>query len=303
MRVEQLQALAAITRHGSMRRASDALHLSQPALSQTITNLERELGVSLLDRRRDGARLSAVGRELMPIVNDVLDAVQRLRTAADDQVRTQSTIRIGTVHAATVPLVMPAVRAFWSAHPTTQVELVTNQQAEIDRALLEGSLDLGLVNLLAGDDIPPELESVEILRGHTVVCLPSSHPLTLRTAVTAAQLFEHPFIAMRSGYVMHRYAHRLLAGRPARFAYSADGAEMGKLMVAEGLGVTLLPDYSVAGDPLERSGLITYRSLDAADAEVVLVAQSLRTRHRPTTVRRLEQMLLKRGQELIAARS
>ncbi|MFD9218999.1 hypothetical protein ACFWDI_02945 [Streptomyces sp. NPDC060064] len=49
---------------------------------------------------------------------------------------------------------------------------------------------------------------------------------------------------MRSGYLMHRYVHRLLDGC-ASFSYSTDGAEMGKLMVAEGLGATVLPDFSV----------------------------------------------------------
>ena len=51
---------------------------------------------------------------------------------------------------------------------------------------------------------------------------------------------------------MHRYVHRLLDGRAPSFSYSTDGAEMGKLMVAEGLGATVLPDFSVIGDPLEQ---------------------------------------------------
>ena len=66
---------------------------------------------------------------------------------------------------------------------------------------------------------------------------------------------------MRSGYVMHRYLHRLLPDEVPPFSYSTDGAEMGKLMVAEGLGVTVLPDFSVIGDPLETCGVITWRPL------------------------------------------
>ena len=59
---------------------------------------------------------------------------------------------------------------------------------------------------------------------------------------------------MRAGYLMHRYLHRLLGERAPQVAYSTDGAEMGKLMVAEGLGVTLLPEFSVLGDPLNAVG-------------------------------------------------
>ena len=61
-----------------------------------------------------------------------------------------------------------------------------------------------------------------------------------------------------------------------------DGAEMGKMMVAEGLGITILPDYSVVGDPLERAGLITTRAI-AGDASIVLLQllQNRRSRTDP----------------------
>ncbi len=64
MRIEQLEYLAAVTQHGSLRRASERIHLSQPALSESVTKLERELKVTLLDRRRTGARISREVREL-----------------------------------------------------------------------------------------------------------------------------------------------------------------------------------------------------------------------------------------------
>ena len=79
MRTEQLEYIAAVTRLGSLRRAAEELRLSQPALSETVRNLERELGVDLLERKRSGATMSAEGRELLPHIIDVLDAVDRLR--------------------------------------------------------------------------------------------------------------------------------------------------------------------------------------------------------------------------------
>ncbi|MEV5755035.1 LysR family transcriptional regulator [Actinoallomurus sp. NPDC052308] len=291
MRIEQLEYVAAVTRLGSMRRASEALHISQPALSQTINNLERELGVTLLDRHRAGARVSTGGRELLPLLAEVLDAIDRLRAAADDQARSRRMIRVGTVNTATVPLVTPAMREFHTAHPKTRVELVTAQQADIHEALLGGGLDLGLVNILDGDDAPPDLSTVELLRGRAVVCCRADSPLAQMRSVPVGRMLGEPFVAMRSGYLMHRYVHRLLDGREPAFAYSVDGAEMGKAMVAEGLGITLLPDYSVADDPLERHGIITYRPLDADGPDVLLVAQYVKTRHLSAPVRRLVRLL------------
>jgi DNA-binding transcriptional LysR family regulator len=292
VRIEQLQYFAAITRYGAIRRASDALHITQPALSQAIRNLEDELGVLLLDRHRNGARISRAGLELLPHVAEVLDAVARLRAAADEQNRTRALMRIGSVHAATAPVVAPAIREFRASFPDTQVELLTAQQAEIYALLRSGGLDLGLVNLLGGDDVEPDLESVELLRGRTVVCCHPDSPLAALDVVPPDAVFAQPFIAMRAGYLMHRYAHRLLSGHPPAFPYCADGAELGKLMVAEGLGVTLLPDFSVQGDPLERTGAITYRPLLADDADVVLVAQYRRTRRPSASVRALQAILV-----------
>jgi DNA-binding transcriptional LysR family regulator len=287
VRIEQLAYIAAVTRLGSLRRAADELHISQPALSETVRNLEAELGVSLLDRHRSGARISADGRELLPHIIDILEAVDRLRAAADEQHRSSQMIRVGTVNAATVPLLIPAIRTFRQTHPDTQVEVVNTQQADIHQALLDGVLDLGLVNLLDGDDHPPELVTIELISGRPVVCLPSDHPLASGLAVTADQLRAEPLIAMRAGYVMHRYLHRLFAGNVPAFPYSTDGAEMGKLMVAQGLGVTVLPDYSVAGDPLERTGVITHRPLTPEGPPVRLVMQHRQMRHLPRGVRAL----------------
>lgn len=168
------------------------------------------------------------------------------------------TVRVGTVNAATVPLLIPVVRDFRAANPVTPVEVVGALQTDIDRGLSEGSLDLGLVNRLDGDDSPAGVEATELLRGQPVVCMRPDSPLAALPAVTVADLLTEPLTAMRSVYVMHRCVHRLLEGRVPVVSYSTDGAEMGKLMVAEGLGVTILPDFSIIGDPLERAGGLTY---------------------------------------------
>ena len=87
---------------------------------------------------------------------------------------------------------------------------------------------------------------------------------------------------------MHRYLHRLLGDRQPRVSYSTDGAEMGKLMVAEGLGVTLLPQFSVEGDPLQRGGMIDWRPLDPDDGpRVELVLRRSRTGARGRSARDL----------------
>jgi DNA-binding transcriptional LysR family regulator len=296
VRTEQLEYVAAVARLGSFRRAADELHISQPALSETVRNLERELGVDMFERGRSGASLSDDGRELLAHVAGVIDAVDVLRRAADVHHHTSRMVRVATVNAGTSPMLTPVIAAFRDAHPGTQVEVVGAQEGEIHRGLREGAFELGLLTTLHGDDAPPELESTRLITGPPVVCMRPEDPLADRPAVTIAELLAAPLIVMRAGYLMHRYLHRLLGDTPAQVAYSTDGAEMGKLMVAEGLGVTLLPQFSVTGDPLERGGFITFRPLaDDPDTEIALVLRRRRAAARGRSERELHRLFLERS--------
>jgi DNA-binding transcriptional LysR family regulator len=297
MRIEQLEYIAAVARLGSFRKAAEAVHVSQPALSESVRALERELKVDLLERGRLGARVSESGRDLLPHLQAVLDAVDRLRDAASEHHQSRRMVRLATVNTATVPLVVPAIRRFRETHGSTQVEVVGGVHADIQRALLEGSCDLGLVNYLEGDDLPPELETTVLISGRPVVCMRPDSALAAGQAVGVDDLRAASLIVMRSGYLMHRYLHRLLRSDVPGLSYSTDGAEMGKLMVSEGLGVTVLPDFSVIGDPLEKRGVITWRPI-AGDATTVLLAlQRLRSGSPPSAARDLHRILVQRARD------
>lgn len=297
MRIEQLEYISAVARLRSFRHAAEELHVSQPALSETVRKLEAELGVPILERGRSGVSVSEAGREILPNILEVIESVDRLRHAADDQHRSTRVVRLGTTAAATAPLLTPTIKRFSELHPSTEIELITARQRQIHRDLLDGNIDLGLVNCLPGDDPPPKLESTELIRGRPIVCLRPETPLARLEKIAAKDLLEEPLIAMRSGYLMHRYAHRLLAGLPAQFTYSADGADIGKLMVAEGLGVAILPDYSVIGDPMEQRGMITTREIDD-DTEVIMLIQRRRELSRGPA-QELYELFRNRAQDLM----
>ncbi|MEU4693891.1 LysR family transcriptional regulator [Actinoplanes sp. NPDC023714] len=276
MRFEQLEYLMAVIEHGSLRRAGEQLHVSQSALSEAISSLERELGVPLLERHRAGARVSREGRDLVPIVAEILGGVAHLK-AASDRARASRTIRVGTVNAGTSALLIPAVREFGAGHPSTTVDVATMLQAEIEESLLEGRLDVGLINAFPGDDIPAGLERTVLLHGRPAVCCRADDPLAAQTAISVDDLRTRPFVAMRPGYLMHRLAQRLFGDAPPPETFSTDGAEMGKSLVASGVGPTILPDYSILGDPLHTAGVITARPL-AGDVPPVIMLM-LRRRH------------------------
>ena len=131
-----------------------------------------------------------------------------------------------------------------------------------------------------------------------MVVLPGGHHLSQREAVTTDDLRQERFVAMRSGYLMHRFAHRMFGSDMPVTCHSTDGAEMGKVMVAEGLGVTVLPDYSVVGDPMERAGLITTRPIAGDHTEVRLVLRHRALDRAPAQVRDLRAILVELAQDL-----
>lgn len=271
MRIEQLEYLAAVTQHGSLRRASEQLHLSQSALSEAIRGLERELGVPLLERHRSGARISRDGSDLLPIMAEILNGIARLKETAGDQNRANRTIRVGTVNAGTSAILVPAVQNFGTRHATTTVDIATMFQADIQQGLLEGRLEIGLVNTFPGDEIPAALNVIPLLEGTPVVCCHTSDPLAQQDEISIDDLRRRPFVSSRPGYVMHRLTQRLFGSQPPATTYYADGAEVAKSLVAKGVGPSLLPDYSIAGDPLEEAGIITARPISAPTPLVTML--------------------------------
>lgn len=301
MRIEQLEYLAAVTEHGSLRRASEAMHISQPALSEAVTKLEKELGTTLLDRRRTGSRISRQGLDLLQSMTEVLEAVDRLRRAAGQQSVRRRDLRIGTVNTASASLLAPALRDLHARHGSGGVEVVNARQADIQQGLGEGSLDLGLVNVLPGDEVPPTLVADRLLEGAPVACLRADHPLAAKERLSVDDLRAEPHVLMRPGYVMHRYAHRLFAGAMPQTTYANDGAEMGKAMVAAGLGISVLPDFSIVADPLVRAGVLTTRAIATDRTTVTLLMLRRRAERVPEPLRDLQAALVRQARAYVAS--
>lgn len=281
MRLEQLEYVRAVSEHGSLRRAGEHLHVSQPALSEALTKLEHELGVTLLDRHRTGTRINETGRELLPRIVEILDAADRLRAAARGESRFHRPTRVGSVYFGVTAVVLPAMRSHGIDHEHTAIDLSQLRHEEVQTGLRDGSLDIGLVTLLPGDDLHPDLVATELVDGRPVAVLPGDHPLAAKSFVTIDDLRQEVFVGARPGYLMHRVAHRVFGDSPPLKWHTADGADVCKQMVSSGLGVALMPDFTLVEDPLVAAGTLALRPID--DEVTVIRMVMLRRRGvRPT---------------------
>lgn len=278
MRFEQLQYLAAVPQYGSLRRASEPLHVSVPALSEGISRLERELGVTLLDRQRSGARISTQGREILPAVIDVLEAVDRLRAAAQTEATQRPHLRIGAGHGAGSGALATALRRIHDEGHAFSSEIHTIPGERVLAGVSDGSFDVGLLLLGDEDDVPSDLVVTPVAHGRPVAIVPSLHPLAESPSLAAAEIRRGAVIAITESAVHRRIARALFGKTPPRRLVGVDSPEVAAALAANGVGIAVLLDLAIIHTGLFSAESVTVRPLTDVTVPIRLVAV-----HRPRT--------------------
>jgi DNA-binding transcriptional LysR family regulator len=187
MEVRHLRYFLAVADAGSVTRAADVLDIAQPALSQALTRMEKELGVKLFDRNRRGAALTAAG---LAIVEDVRLSIARI-DAASQRAREIGAQRAGrlTVGFATSALfdVLPrAIAALRAAIPEVELMLREMGNDEQVSALERGEIDLGVLRTPVS--ITGKMHEKLISRERMIAALPASFPLETQAKVSLREL-------------------------------------------------------------------------------------------------------------------
>lgn len=145
MELRHLRYLLAVADHGNFTRAAEALHVSQPTLSQQIKQLEREVGATLLDRSGRTVRLTDAGEAYARhgrLAIQGIDAAQR--AVHDVQDLTRGHLRIAMTPTITAYLIGPLVRQFHAQHPGITLTVIETTQDLIEADLLADRIDLGI---------------------------------------------------------------------------------------------------------------------------------------------------------------
>jgi DNA-binding transcriptional LysR family regulator len=187
--LRQLRYFVAVADAGTFVHAAERLHIGQPAVSQQVGRLERELGVRLFERTTRHVRLTPAGERLLPEARAVLAAADRMReVAAEAATDPGAVLRLGTSHGLGDRLYR-VLDELVSAAPGLSVRLVRSRQEERLAAVRAGELDAAFVRVL---DAAPGVELVPVWREPLVVALPERHPLAAHHTVRLDQLGELP---------------------------------------------------------------------------------------------------------------
>jgi DNA-binding transcriptional LysR family regulator len=293
MRLEQMRYLEAIVRLRSFRKAADELELAEPSLSQQLRKLEAELGAQLVERRRNAVALTDFGSAIMPHALALLDHEERVRQAVDDyHGLRRGHLRFGTVNAGSNTLLPTVLPDFSRRYPGIDVRITETGSIDITDAIVAHELDLGLVVRAPGVvTLPDVLEPEDLLTSRLVICVPAGHRLAHRDSVTTAELANEPLINFRKGYLMHEILRSVVGERTGKVVYHTDNTESAKRMVALGVGVTILPEFSVVDDSYRREGKIVYVKPAAAFPSIVLCLASRKDGYLPRAARAFRDML------------
>lgn len=193
MDLRLLRYFVACVENKTMHAAAEAVHVSQPALSKAIHNLEAQLGVALLDRRPRGVVPTPFGDTLFRYAK-MIDSEMRRAVAEIDAMRgmTRGMIVVGVIP--TMSAVMgDVVRVIMETLPGLKLKLKIAFSTELTTALLEGELDIALL-LLPESNAPLGLTFDPLVRTGPRVAVRKGHPLASRTGLTLADLSEFPWL-------------------------------------------------------------------------------------------------------------
>ncbi|MEM5327839.1 LysR family transcriptional regulator [Paraburkholderia sp. JHI2823] len=210
MELRHLRYFIAVAELRSVRSASEQLHVTQPAISRQIQDLEHAIGATLFERTPRGLMLTAAGEAYLSEAREILarvDAANRL--ARQIASGSRGLLRIGFVeNAAWSGLVSSALREFEQAVPQVALELQPMNTPEQLEAIAAGRLDGGFCYRVGV--LPEGIVSVLVLEQNVLLAVPDAWPLGKAEAVSTTDLRDIPFIAFPRR-VYPAYYDRLLS--------------------------------------------------------------------------------------------
>jgi len=229
----------AVGEHRSFSAAARALHTVQSNVSTHVSRLEREMGVSLVDRStmeltEEGAVVAARARRIEAEFSALESDVASMR----DEIRGR--VRIGVIGTTARWLVPPLLEALNARHPAISVVVLDATTSSLVPQLVAGQIDLAVVNLPVSD---PDVSIEPLFDEDRLLVAPPGHPLHSRRSVTLADLAEYPLLLEAEGTAFRDEVDAEAAALGIRLQAQAefDGMRLLASLAFAGFGAAILP--------------------------------------------------------------
>lgn len=243
MELYTLRYVLAVAEHKNFSLAAQVCHIGQPALSQQIAKLEKELGVALFHRNSRGAILTEAGKEFTQRARQIL----QLSEALESEMASYAGMRKGTLNTGVITSLHcidfgGMLSAFCGTYPEISVNIVQGGTHDLMQQLLDRKLDLAFSNKpLSG--LPGGLDFLKLEEDNYHLAVPADHPLAKEKTVSLRQLKQERFIFHQPAQVASELCRKACqkAGFEPNIVCRSSSPTTGFYMVRGGLGVALFP--------------------------------------------------------------
>ena len=253
MELYTMRYVLAVAELGSFSLASQACHVGQPALSQQVARLEKEVGLALFTRSSRGVALTEAGREFVRRAGEIVQRADALQA----EMALYAGVRRGTLNLGIITSLQcidfgGLLSAFCGSYPDVSVNIVQDGTHRLLELLMDRKIDAAFLNRpMSG--IPSGLEFVKLGEDVYSLAVPTLHPLAKREQASLRELRDEHFIFHQTGQVASELC--LAACRAAGFEPNivcrSASPTTGLYMVQGGLGVALLPSEEFSARKLK----------------------------------------------------
>ena len=247
--LRHIEAFLAVARLGHFTRAAAALHVSQPALTVQIKQLEQALGIRLFDRNNRRVSLTQAGRDLVaPLERISLDVASIVRHARDLSAHRHGVITVAALPSVAATVLPRAIRALSDGHQGIVVRVRDAVASRVLDLVKSGDVDLGIGSLIRPD---PEIAHERLFTDRLCAFAPEDHPLARRRQIPLRDLRDCPLILTGLDTSVRQIIERTLAAErlPVQVAQEATYMTTAIGMVQAGLGIAILPESALMPEP------------------------------------------------------
>lgn len=238
-----MRYVLAVAEHENFSLAAQACHVGQPALSQQISKLEKELGVALFYRNSRGATLTEAGREFVHRAQEIIQRSEAL----ESEMSFYAGLRRGTLNLGIITSLQcidfgGLLSAFCGSYPDISVNIVQGGTHNLLQQLVERKIDAAFLNR-PPSGLPGSVEFAKLGEDTYHLAVPDNHPLAKRDRVSLAELKDEHFIFHQTGQVASELCLRACreAGFEPNIVCRSGSPTTGLYMVQGGLGIALFP--------------------------------------------------------------
>ena len=246
MQINQINAFLAVAELESFSLAAERLHITQPAVSKRIRQLESIVNAALFDRIGKRSILTPNGHAFKPHAERILSELKLFRSGISQQQASPSgNLSFATSHHIGLHRLPQTLREFKIRYPRVDLDLHFMDSEDACSAVASNELELAIVTLPERADDRLQCDAVWI--DELVVVLAGDHPLASAGAVTPSSLLQHPAILPSSGTFTRKIINNLFAttDQPIHIVLETNYLETIKVMVSANLGWSILPQSMV----------------------------------------------------------